>query len=64
MSADHIIGYRDNLVVKIGLGRVDRLKILSNSICHWTDSELEEKIEHYKKEVRRLSMEKGISVKI
>ena len=64
MSADHLIGYRKNLVAKIGLNRIDRLDVLAHSQKHWLDSELEEKIRYYTAEVRRLSQEKGIRVNL
>ena len=64
MSADHLIGYRTNLVAKIGLNRIDRLDVLAHSQKHWLDSELEEKIRYYTAEVRRLSQEKGIHVNL
>jgi len=64
MSSDHLIKYQENLIRKIGIARFDMLKLRAASTTHWLDFELEEKIEHYKKEVIRLSYEKGISVKI
>lgn len=64
MSADHLIGYRKNLVAKIGLSRIDRLDVLAHSQKHWLDCELEEKIRYYTAEVRRLSQEKGIHVNL
>ena len=64
MSADHLIGYRKNLVAKIGLNRIDRLDVLAHSQKHWLDSELEEKIRYYTAEVRRLTQEKGIHVNL
>lgn len=64
MSADHLIGYRKNLVGKIGLSRIDRLDVLAHSQKHWLDCELEEKIKYYTAEVRRLSQEKGIHVNL
>lgn len=63
MSADHLIGYRENLITKIGFSRVERLNVLAHSQKHWLDCELEEKIEYYKAEVKRLSAMKGIKVK-
>ena len=62
MSADHLIGYRDNLIRKIGAGRYDRLNLMAHSTKHWLDVELEAMITHYTEEVRRLSKEKGIRV--
>lgn len=64
LSADHLLGYRKNLIQKIGLDRVSRLEWQHNQIKHWTKDELKEKIAYYTKEVKRLSADKGISVKI
>jgi len=63
-SADHLIGYRRNLVEKIGLDRINRLEMMARSQKHWLDFELQEKIDYFTREVKRLSAEKGISVKI
>lgn len=62
ISADHLIGYRRNLIERIGLDRVNRLEVLAHSQKHWLDFELKEKIEYYTREVKRLSTEKGIKV--
>lgn len=59
-SADHLLGYRERLVRKIGLVRVDRLAVMAHSVKHWQHFELEAMIEHYSQESRRLSKEKGI----
>lgn len=64
ISSEHLIGYRDNLLHKIGQSRLDRLNVLAHSSKHWMDFELEEMIEHYKKEVKRLSADKGIHVNV
>lgn len=63
-SADHLIGYERNLIQKIGNQRFDLLNARAHSSCHWLESELNEKLNHYKSEVQRLSEEKGIKVKI
>ena len=63
-SADHLIGYRRNLVEKIGLDRVNRLEMMAHSQKHWLDFDLQEKIDYFTREVKRLSAEKGINVKI
>lgn len=63
-SADHLIGYRRNLVEKIGLDRMNRLEMMAKSQKHWLDFELQEKIVYFTQEVKRLSAEKGITVKI
>lgn len=64
VSSDHLIGYRKNLILKIGLEKVDSLDVKANSSKHWLDSELKEMIDYYTNEVKRLSIEKGINVKI
>ena len=61
-SADHIIKYRRNLVEKIGLDRVNRLEMMADSTKHWMQFELQEKIEYFTREAKRLSQEKGIKV--
>lgn len=63
ISSDHLIGYRRHLVEKIGLDRVNRLEVLAHSPKHWADFELKERIDYFTREVKRLSAEKGISVK-
>lgn len=64
LSSDHLIGYRKNLIEKIGMDRVAALEWKHNQTKHWTMDELREKIAYYTKEVKRLSADKGISVKI
>lgn len=63
-SSDHLIGYRKNLIGKIGLDRIDRLDMMARSQKHWMQFELQEKIDYFTREVKRLSQEKGISVNI
>lgn len=63
-SADHLISYRKNLLEKIGLDRIDQLGMMAHSQKQWADFELQEKIDYFTKEVKRLSAEKGIKVKI
>lgn len=62
LSSDHLIGYRENLMRKIGLSRIERLKVLANSSKHWMNYELEELIAYYQAEVKRLSAMKGIKL--
>ena len=64
VKADHLIKYRRNLIEKIGLDRVARLETMADSTKHWMDFELQEKIDYFTREVKRLSQEKGINVKI
>lgn len=63
-SADHLIGYRENLIRKIGQGRFDLLQVRAKSTKKWSDFELKLMIKHYHDLVVRLSIEKGIKVKI
>lgn len=64
VSADHLIDYRRNLEEKIGLDRIQRLEVVAKSQKHWLDFELQERIDYFTNEVKKLSKEKGISVKI
>ena len=64
VKSDHLIGYRRNLIDKIGLDRVNRLEMLAHSQKHWLDSELQDKIDYFSREVKRLSQEKGIKIQI
>lgn len=61
-SADHLIGYRENLIKKIGQGQFDLLSVRATQTKKWSDFELKLLIEHYRKEVVRLSIDKGIKV--
>lgn len=61
-SSDHLIGYERNLIQRIGQQRFDLLNARAHSSCHWLDSELEDKISHYKAEAKILSEEKRIRI--
>ena len=63
-SADHIIKYQVRLIRKIGQERFDRLTLLADSQKHWMQFELKDMIDKYTAEVKRLSAEKGIKVRI
>jgi len=63
-SADHLIAYQANLIRKIGQGRFDLLAVRAKSTKKWSDFELKLMIKHYHDLVVRLSIEKGIKVKI
>ena len=63
-SADHLIKYRQNLIKKIGQNRVDLLEVKAHSAKHYMDFELEQMIEHYTREVKKLSTLKGIKVNL
>jgi hypothetical protein len=45
----HLVGYRKNLIMKIGQKKVQWLEDNQNTVHKWTRSELEEIIEHYSK---------------
>lgn len=61
-SADHLAGYQVNLIRKIGTTRFEWLRVKHMATKHWTEAELKERIDYYKKEVKRLSSLKGIRV--
>lgn len=63
-SADHLAQYGPNLIRKIGQSRFDELNWKHQSVKNWTEVELKEMIDFYKKKVKYLSSEKGIPVKV
>lgn len=56
--------YTPNLIAKIGREAFDALCVRAREERKWSGEELRSMIKHYKAEVRRLSKEKGIIVKI
>lgn len=62
--SEHLIGYRKNLIAKIGEHRFDVLEWRAHQTKKWSDFELEAMINHYKKEAKKLSVEKGLKVNI
>jgi 5-methylcytosine-specific restriction endonuclease McrA len=64
VKADHLIYYQENLIKKIGVARFSTLRERAHSSKKWSEAELEELIMQYTQEVKRLSKEKGICVKI
>lgn len=58
--ADHLIGYRKNLIEKIGQSRFDLLEFKASQTKKWSDFELKALIEHYKEKVTQLKKEKGL----
>ena len=64
ISADHLIKYRENLIKKIGLQKVEWLNVKAHGTKHYLDSELEQMIKRYTLEVKRLSTLKGIKVNL
>ena len=61
-SADHLIGYRENLIKKIGMQRFQMLEVRAHGTKKWSCFELEQLIKYYSVLVKKLSEEKGIKV--
>lgn len=59
-KADHLIGYRENLIKKIGQQRYDLLEWKSRQVKKWSDFELNELIKYYSALVEKLRKEKGL----
>lgn len=53
-SADHLIGYRENLIKKIGEREVELLNVRAHQSKNYTCSELEILIKYYEQEVKKL----------
>lgn len=53
-SADHLIGYRKNLIKKIGEKEVDMLDVRAHQSKSFSLFELQMLIEHYEEEVKKL----------
>ena len=61
-SADHLIGYRENLIKKIGTQRFQMLEVKAHQTKKWSCFELEQLIKYYSVLVKKLSDEKGIRI--
>jgi len=61
-SADHLIGYRANLMRKIGPQRLALLEVKKNTTRKWADFELDELAKAYKRLADSLQEEKGIKL--
>ena len=59
-KADHMIGYRENLIRKIGQQRFDKLEWKHNQSRKWSDFELVELTKYYKALADKLKKEKGL----
>lgn len=59
-KADHLIGYRENLIRKIGQMRFDKLAWKASQTKKWSDFEIQELIKYYKALNAKLRKEKGI----
>lgn len=57
-SADHLEGYRENLIKKIGQPRFDVLRYRSNQTKKWSAFELESLIKYYKEQNKKLKENK------
>lgn len=63
-DGNHLEGYERNLVAKIGSEEYEDLCAQAHGMRKWSGCELREMIRHYTAEARRLSRDKGISVRI
>lgn len=61
-SADHIIGYRENLIKKIGERRFTLLEFKAHQSKQWAHFEIEQLIKYYRARVEMLKKEKGIDL--
>lgn len=61
-NAEHLDGYRENLIRKIGLQRFQLLSVRANETKKWSCFELEVLIKHYQGKVKELEKEKGIRI--
>lgn len=61
-SADHIIGYRENLIKKIGERRFTLLEFKAHQSKQWAHFEIEQLIKYYRARVEMLKREKGIDL--
>lgn len=59
-KADHLEGYRENLILKIGSQRFNLLKAKAASTSKMSDLEYEQLIKYYKALNKKLRKEKGV----
>ena len=59
-NAEHLKGYQDNLIRKIGMQRFQLLSVRANETKKWSCFEIEALIKHYQGKVKELEKEKGI----
>lgn len=57
-KADHMIGYRENLIKKIGTERFNLLTVKAHTTRKWSVFEIEELIKHYKALTAEMQKEK------
>lgn len=61
-DGDHLLGYRQNLIKKIGLQKFQYLEVAHNLTRKWADFEIVVMVKHYGEKVLQLSSQKGIPV--
>ena len=61
-SADHLIGYRENLIRKIGEQRFLLLEVKARNIKKWSDFELVQLVKYYRALVKKIESDKGIHI--
>ena len=61
-SADHLIGYRQNLIKKIGEQRFLLLEVKAHDTKKWSCFELEQLIKYYRALSAKISKDKGINI--
>lgn len=61
-SSDHLVGYRENLIRKIGVQRFALLEVKHNQVKKWSTWELEQLIKYYTALGDKLSKDKGIKL--
>ena len=61
-SADHLIGYRENLIKKIGEQRFLLLEVRAKQTHKYAHFEIEQLIKYYRARVEMLCKEKGIVI--
>ena len=59
-SADHLIGYREHLIEKIGEAAYDMLSFRASQTKKWSDFELKELCKYYKALTEKIKKEKGL----
>ena len=57
---NHLKGYFNNLLMKIGQDRLAQLGIRARQTKKWSDYELKELIKHYQQEVKELKENSGL----
>lgn len=59
-KADHLVGYRRNLIAKVGQQRFDLLEWKHSQPCKYTEFEYKELIKRYQAKIKELSNDKGL----